>query len=163
MDNYLNNVYLKLKEIQKNAYAPYSNFRVAAICKVNNEFFYGVNIEISSFPVGICGERSAISAAISKGNKSIDELYLLTDAKEFGTPCGMCRQFMSDFMPNDDQKIYVFNTNGEHKVYTIKELLPDRFTKKDLVNAETISELEKQPNENTLKQESISENENEQK
>lgn len=136
MENYLKNIYLKLKEIQKNAYVPYSNFRVASICKVGNEFFYGVNIENSAYPVTICGERSAICAAISKGHKKIDEVYLITDSTEIGTPCGLCRQFMSEFMPDDNQKITVFNANGDYRIYEIKDLLLDRFTKKDLESRE---------------------------
>lgn len=127
------NLFLKLKEIQKNAYVPYSNFRVASIVKVNNEYFYGVNIENSSYPAGNCAERSAICAAISKGYKKIDEVYVLTDSKDIGTPCGVCRQFMSEFM-EDDSKVVVFNIEGNHKTYKIQDLLLDRFSKKELTN-----------------------------
>ena len=110
-------IFKKLLDVKKNAYVPYSNFHVSAICKANNEFFYGVNIENSAYPSGSCAERSAISAAISKGNKEISEIYILTDSTEIGTPCGMCRQFMSEFMKDDSSKIVVFNIKGQYKVY----------------------------------------------
>lgn len=129
----MNELFLKLKEIQKNAYVPYSNFKVASICKSGDQYFYGVNIENSSYPAGNCAERSAICAAISKGCKTIDEVYVLTDSKDIGTPCGVCRQFMSEFM-DDNSKIIVFNINGESKTYTMSSLLVDRFSKKELTN-----------------------------
>ena len=128
----LSTIYSKLKEIIKNAYVPYSKFRVASICKAENAFYYGVNVENSSYPVTLCGERNAISTAVSNGHLQIEEVYLLTDSNEFSTPCGMCRQFMSEFMDSDNCKIYIFNWEGKYIEYTISELLKSRFTKKDL-------------------------------
>lgn len=127
-------IFNKLMELKENAYVPYSDFYVAAIVKSNDKYYYGVNIENSSYPVTLCAERSAIAAAISSGNRSIDEVYLLTKANGFGMPCGMCRQFMSDFMKDDNQKIYVFNKFGQYKIYTIGEILENRFTHEDLIN-----------------------------
>ena len=128
----LTKIFLKLNEVINNAYVPYSNFRVASICKADDSYYFGVNVENSSYPVSICGERNAISTAISNGHKSITELYLLTDSPVFSTPCGMCRQFMSDFMESNDCKIYIFNWKGEYIEYTISEILKDRFRKNDL-------------------------------
>ncbi|MDE5775185.1 MAG: cytidine deaminase, partial [Malacoplasma sp.] len=128
----ISTIYSKLKEIIHNAYVPYSNFRVASICKSGNSFYYGVNVENSSYPVTLCGERNAISTAISNGHKQIDEVYLLTDSNDFATPCGMCRQFMSEFMESDNCKIYIFNWEGKYIEYTINDLLKSRFTKKNL-------------------------------
>ncbi len=127
-------IFNKLMELKENAYVPYSDFYVAAIVKSNDKYYYGVNIENSSYPVTLCAERSAIAAAISSGNRSIDEVYLLTKSNGFGMPCGMCRQFMSDFMKDDNQKIYVFNKFGQYKIYTIGEILKNRFTHEDLIN-----------------------------
>lgn len=129
-------IFDKLMEIKNNAYIPYSNFYVSCIVKCNDKYYYGVNIENSSYPVGICAERSAIANAISSGERKIDELYLLTQSNNFGMPCGMCRQFMSEFMEDDDTKIYVFNKLGQYKIYTIKEILLDRFKKDDLWDKE---------------------------
>lgn len=47
----LNIIFIKLKEIIENAYVPYSKFRVSSICRVDNSFYYGVNVENSSYPV----------------------------------------------------------------------------------------------------------------
>lgn len=127
-------IFQKLVELKNNAYCPYSNFYVSAIAKANEKYYYGVNIENAAFPSGSCAERSAIGTAISYGEKQIDELYILTKSYNFGMPCGNCRQFMSEFMPNDNTKIYVFNPDGDYKEFTISEILLNRFTKKELGN-----------------------------
>lgn len=132
MNNKYKNIFNKLIELKDNAYCPYSNFFVTAIVKADNKFYYGVNIENSAYPSGTCAEKSAISTAISYGAKNIDELYLLTNSIEFGSPCGNCRQFMSEFM-NDDCKIIIFNMNGEFKELLICDLLPFKFTKNNLI------------------------------
>ncbi|MCF0217569.1 MAG: cytidine deaminase [Malacoplasma sp.] len=132
--NNLSTIFLKLKQVISNAYVPYSNFRVAAICQSNNECFFGVNVENASYPVGVCAERNAIAAAVSNGVKKINAIYLLSDASSFATPCGMCRQFMSEFMDENDCLIYVFNWNGEYVKYKIEDLLKDRFNKTKLDN-----------------------------
>lgn len=132
MNNKYKNIFNKLVELKDNAYCPYSNFFVTAIVKADNKFYYGVNIENSAYPSGTCAERSAISTAISYGAKNIDELYLLTNSIKFGSPCGNCRQFMSEFM-NDDCKIIIFNMNGEFKELLICDLLPFKFTKNNLI------------------------------
>lgn len=134
MNPFLKKIYENLIEIQKKAYAPYSNFYVASICKVNNHFFGGVNIENASYPVGNCAERSAICSAISSGYNKIDEIYILANVKNFITPCGLCRQFISEFMVDDYQKVVVFNNEGNYKIYLIKDLLLDRFKKEYLKN-----------------------------
>ena len=132
MNNKYKNIFNKLIELKDNAYCPYSNFFVTAIVKADNKFYYGVNIENSAYPSGTCAEKSAISTAISYGAKNIDELYLLTNSIEFGSPCGNCRQFMSEFM-NDDCKIIIFNMNGEFKELLICDLLPFKFAKNNLI------------------------------
>lgn len=126
-------IFKKLLELKNNAYCPYSKFYVAAIVRANDKYYYGVNIENAAFPSGNCAERSAIATAISYGEKQIDELYLLTKSYNFGMPCGSCRQFMSEFMQNDDTRIFVFNPDGDFKEYTISEILLNRFSKKDMI------------------------------
>lgn len=124
-------MYKKLLMLQKHAYVPYSNFSVAAICIVDGKEYIGINIENAAYPVGICAERVAASNAIMDKNKKIDAIYLLTDSISFGMPCGMCRQFLSEFM-EDTVPFYIYNNKGECKIFEMKDVLPNRFTKKDL-------------------------------
>ena len=92
-------IFNNLNILINNSYSPYSNFKVAAIVEGEDEKFYqGVSIENASFGATICAERSAISSCISSGNKSIKNVHLLTDMDRFIYPCGICLQFISEFL-----------------------------------------------------------------
>ena len=112
----------------KNAYAPYSVYHVGAcvLCR-DGRTFYGANIENASYPVGVCGERSAVFAAYSNGYRKddIEALVIVSDGKTLGSPCGMCRQALSELL-NQDTPIIL--SNGKETVETnIAELLPFQF------------------------------------
>jgi cytidine deaminase len=125
----------KLKNLQQNAYAPYSKFLVASILVLeDNSEFQGVNVENASYGGTICAERSAFVHCISKhGEKNqYKELHLLAgDTSEFPMPCGLCRQFISEFVINSFT-IYAYNNQGEYKTVTMDTLLPFAFSKKEL-------------------------------
>ena len=111
------------------AYAPYSNFPVgAAIRTTSGEVFGGCNVENASYGLGLCGERNAIFSAVAAGHKPGDivELVLYIPRDELFSPCGACRQVMSEFMPVDS-KVTACNLKGETKEWTVAELLPDGF------------------------------------
>lgn len=70
----------KLREILKNSYSPYSNFKVAAIVVMKDgSEFKGVNVENASYGAAICAERSAIVSAVSAGYKigAFKELHVM--------------------------------------------------------------------------------------
>lgn len=117
-------IFKRLKELQKNTYSKYSNYKVTAIVKTDVGEFNGVNVENASFTLTLCAERSAIVSAITAGAKKVLELYLLTENEnEFGTPCGACRQVMLEFM-NKDSKVFVFNMKGQFKEFKLEQLIP---------------------------------------
>lgn len=112
---------------QKNAYAPYSKFCVGAgVQTKNGKFFGGVNIENASYPCGICAERVALSKAISEGEKEFLAVAITSSGCDFTYPCGMCRQFLSEFR---DIKVIVAKSVTEYKEFSINELLPSKFNK----------------------------------
>ena len=124
----------KLKELQNNSYAVYSNFRVSAIAVTKDGKEYkGVNIENCAYPSGICAERSAIFNAISNGVKKgeFKELNLLTSSPRVGTPCMACRQVILELF-DQDAIVRCYATTGEFVEYTVKELCPYSFTEDDL-------------------------------
>lgn len=125
----------QLLKLQKNAYSVYSKFPVASILidKQNNEYF-GVNVENSSYGLTMCAERNAIFSAISSGKKrgEFKEIHLIGGNNESViTPCGACRQVMNEFF-DDDVKIIAHSINSETQ-YTISKLLPYAFDKSKLV------------------------------
>lgn len=117
----------------ENAYAPYSNYRVAAaVLADDGEIYTGCNIENAVYPLTICAERVAIFKAISAGATAIEALAVLT--ANGGTPCGSCRQVMREFAAGT-MPIFVADTAGSYRTYTMDQLLPAGFSARDLSDA----------------------------
>ena len=118
----------------QNAYAPYSNFRVGAcVLLKNGEMIGGCNVENASYGLCICAERNALFQMVAKGYKKEDvvSLLVLTDTARPGSPCGECRQVMSELM-DKNCKVYLTNLNKDLLVKTVEELLPYAFEESDL-------------------------------
>lgn len=118
---------------RKNAYAPYSNFKVGAcVMTKDGKFFGGANIENASYGLTNCAERSACFAAYSAGyrKEDIEMLAVVTDAEKLTTPCGACRQVLSELLCEDTP--IVLSNKKETVVTNIKELLPSMFGAEDL-------------------------------
>lgn len=112
------------QETKKNAYAPYSKFRVGAALLVKSGRVYtGVNVENASFGATNCAERTAVFKAVSEGENEICAIAVASDSEEFIHPCGICRQVLSEF-GKGSMKVICSNKDGEYRVYTLDELLP---------------------------------------
>ena len=124
----------KALEARKLSYSPYSNFAVGAalLCK-NGQVFLGSNVENSSYPLCMCAERNAIYNAMMNGYKKEDfvALAIVADTDEPCSPCGACRQVISELFPREG-KIYLSNLKGNTKETNIEELLPFAFSGDDL-------------------------------
>lgn len=124
----------KAKEARKLSYSPYSHFAVGAalLCK-DGRVFIGTNIENSSYPLCMCAERNALYNAKMNGVKKEEmvALALSADTDEPCSPCGACRQVISELFPKD-APIYMSNLKGDVKQATIEELLPYAFSEEDL-------------------------------
>lgn len=113
-------------EAQKNAYAPYSNFNVgASLLTKQGKIYVGANIENASYPAGICAERVAMSKAISEGEKEFAAICISCSGDTYPYPCGVCRQFMSEF--SKDLDVIVAKSKDEFKIFKLAELLPHSF------------------------------------
>ncbi len=122
------------KENIKNAYVPYSHFRVSAVLELKNgEIYKGINVENASYGLSNCAERSALFSAYSNGIKKEDikRIMVYTDKEYFVSPCGACRQVMRELI-EDDATVILANSKGEFKEILNKDLLPFGFTEKDL-------------------------------
>ena len=115
---------LKAKE---NSYSPYSKFRVgAAVLTKDGKIYTGCNIENAAYTTGICAEKTAFAKAVSDGNKEFLALALVSDSDDYVSPCGECRQFISEFVEPDFKVILAKSTN-DYKTYDFAELLPLSF------------------------------------
>ncbi len=113
--------------VMERAYAPYSNFKVgAALLASDGSITEGCNVENAAFPAGICAERTALSAAVARGNQSFTAILIATEADEPTPPCGMCRQVLEEFSP---QMLVISATrDGREGRWTLEELFPKAFT-----------------------------------
>ena len=116
---------------KQNALPTYSNFFVgAAILTLGNKVYTGCNIESSSYSLTICAERNAIFKAISEGEREFKAIAVAGDTEDFISPCGACRQVISDICGEID--IILVNSKGDYVVKKTSELLPLAFGDKDL-------------------------------
>ena len=122
-------------EAKNNAYAKYSNFRVgAALMSEDGKVFTGCNVENVSYGLTICAERTAYVKAVSEGVQKFKGIAVCTDVKgRLVSPCGACRQFMSEF---NDIEIIMTNNEKERKETTLSELLPMAFDDDALKNGQ---------------------------
>ena len=117
----------KAFEAQKYAYVPYSHFAVgAAILTTEGWVYTGCNIENASYGLTVCAERVAVFKAVSSGQQSFKALAVVAGTEEYASPCGACRQVLSEF--GRDMKVYLANCRGEYRETTVKELLPGAFS-----------------------------------
>ncbi len=118
----------KAKEVMNNAYAPYSNFKVgAAILTESGDVYTGCNIENASYGATICAERTAAVKAVSEGHRRFLKIAIVSMEGTYTYPCGMCRQFLSEFMAEDGMVIVEDSTEGIKEI-AFKELLPLSFS-----------------------------------
>jgi len=121
----------KALEVQNNAYVPYSNFKVgAAVLTKSGKIYTGCNIESASYTPTICAERTAISKAVSEGDRDIEAVAVVGNPEEFTFPCGVCRQVIREF--GKDATIIIAKNEEEYKVFKLDELLPYSFGPEDL-------------------------------
>lgn len=124
----------KAKEARQLSYSPYSNFAVGAalLCKDGNVFL-GANVENASYPLCMCAERNAIYNAMMHGYKKDDfvSMALVADTNEPCSPCGACRQVISELLPSDCL-ILMTNIKGQVIETNPVELLPFAFSSEDL-------------------------------
>lgn len=117
-------------EVRTKAYAPYSNYQVgAALLTKTGQIFLGVNVENAAYPDTICAERSAVVSAVSAGERDFEAIAVAT--RNGGTPCGSCRQVLSEF--GLDIEVLLVDERGKLiQQNTVRELLPGAFQPHDL-------------------------------
>lgn len=132
------------REIAKNAYAPYSGFKVGAALRLESgKIVLGTNVENAAFPSGICAERNAISNASANhpGDKVIAiAIAAMTEeglTESIVSPCGMCRQVIAEEESRNGNKIRII-LSSKKKIWIVEkggDLLPLQFSKNHLRSA----------------------------
>jgi cytidine deaminase len=114
------------------AYVPYSTFKVgAALLAKDGTVYKGCNIENAGYSMTNCAERTAFFKAISEGVRDFVKLAVVADTEGPCSPCGACRQVISEFC-DPEMEVILTNLKGDVQVTTVSELLPGAFSPKDL-------------------------------
>ena len=114
------------KAARRSAYAPYSKYLVgAALQTKSGKVFTGVNVENAAYPSSMCAERNAVFKAVSEGEREFASIAVVT--KNGGSPCGACRQVLSEF--GLDTIVLIADEEGKLlQETTVNDLLPGAFT-----------------------------------
>ncbi|GLH73555.1 cytidine deaminase [Geothrix limicola] len=113
---------------RSHAHAPYSHFQVgAALLTAEGAVFGGCNVENAAYPVCLCAERGALSAAVAAGLRpgGLVAAVVVTDVAELTPPCGACRQALIEFA--GELPVLLANHHGR-QLHRLENLLPHSFT-----------------------------------
>lgn len=122
----------KANDARAKSYCPYSGFAVgAALLCADGTIYTGANIENASYSPTICAERVAFFQAIHNGHHDFTAIAIVGGSKgceidSLCTPCGVCRQVMSEFCKGDFN--IILSDGKEIKVFTLDDMLPHRFS-----------------------------------
>ncbi|AEN87575.1 MULTISPECIES: cytidine deaminase [Priestia] len=120
------------KKAREMAYVPYSKFKVgAALLTKDGKVYRGCNIENAAYSMCNCAERTALFKAYSEGDKEYAALAVVADTDRPVSPCGACRQVISELCPKE-MKVILTNFKNDIQELTVEELLPGAFSSEDL-------------------------------
>jgi cytidine deaminase len=129
---------LEAENAAKDAYAPYSQFKVgSAVLLENGKIIIGSNQENSSYPSGLCAERVALFAASAQNpGIKITHIAVTSSSQNPAAPCGACRQAIAEYETLHNHPINILlKSSSSGKIILangIKNFLPLMFSRKDL-------------------------------
>lgn len=117
------------KAVRERAHAPYSGYRVGvALRDDQGNTWVGCNVENASYPEGSCAETAAIAAMVAGGGNRLRDVVVAggRDGVEVCTPCGGCRQRISEFA-DAETRLWLVDDAGALREHTVADLLPHGF------------------------------------
>lgn len=120
-------------EAREHAYTPYSHWAVgAALLCADGTVYQGCNIENAAYTPSNCAERTAFFKAVYDGQRDFEAIAVVggpegQPAPAFCAPCGVCRQVMMEFCDPESFRIVLGRSDGEPRVYLLRNLLPEGF------------------------------------
>ena len=113
---------------REHAYARYSGYQVgAALLSEKGTIFAGCNVENATYGLALCAERSAVAQLIASGSRGIVALVVVTAGPEPGSPCGLCRQTLSEFAEDVTIGLAVVGDELPRVWKSLRELFPEPF------------------------------------
>jgi cytidine deaminase len=114
----------ELRGLLAHSHSPYSGVRVAcAVEDAAGGVHYGVNVENAAYPEGVCAEASAISAMVTRGERTIARVWLASSLPDLIWPCGGCRQKIFE-LAREGCEVVSIAQDGTAQAHAIETLLP---------------------------------------
>lgn len=130
------------KAVRANASAPYSGFCVgAAIRTGSGKVFSGCNVEIASYSLTCCAERVAVFKAVSEGEREITSVAVICPGDRPTTPCGACRQVLSEF--GSDVTVWMSTVDNVVERAPLSDLFPGSLVPDEVIAAIRARHLKK--------------------
>lgn len=104
----------------------------AALLSAGGNIYVGVCIDTAS-TLGMCAERSAISAMLTHGESKIEKIVAVMPDGKVGSPCGACREFMMQ-LDKDSGNIEILLDKDTKNTVFLRDLLPDWWGKSRFEN-----------------------------
>ena len=96
----------------------------AAVESASGNIYVGVCVD-TACTLGVCAERNAIFNMITNGENAIRRVIAVDRNGKAVPPCGACREFMTQLMPDDSRSIEIVLDYGNGKIVTLGNLPPE--------------------------------------
>lgn len=96
----------------------------AALLSSSGKIYTGVCVDTCS-TLGICAERNALFHMLTCGEQEITKVFALMGDGKTGAPCGACREFMVQLMPQTYKNVEIMLDYEAEKIVTLGELTPE--------------------------------------
>ena len=95
----------------------------AAIESASGNIYVGVCVD-TACTLGVCAERNAIFNMITNGENAIRRVIAIDRDGNAIPPCGACREFMTQLMPQDYRGIKIMLDYKKNEIVTLGDLTP---------------------------------------
>ena len=114
------------RELIANRYREDHHHIAATLRTRSGRVFSGVHLEAYVGRIAVCGEAVAIGAAATGGDTDIDTIVAVNELGQIVSPCGMCRELISDYAK--DARV-IIERDGELVIVAVSDLLPDKYSR----------------------------------
>ena len=96
----------------------------AALRTKSGKVFTAVHLEATVGRIAVCAEAVALGMAAAAGDTEIETIVAVDAAGQVVSPCGMCRELISDYSPSAQ---VIVPAGGKTEVVPVAELLPNKY------------------------------------
>ena len=95
----------------------------AAVESASGRIYVGVCVD-TACTLGVCAERNALFNMITNGEDAIRRVIAVDRDGSVVPPCGACREFMAQLMPDGYRDVEIMMDCAQNRVVTLGKLTP---------------------------------------